>query len=71
MTREERVESIKSIEQARNSRLVTLVTSDRENLMAHIHQKMNDYVYEELRAIKTSGDEFESLRSVSLQPRWR
>lgn len=61
MTREERLAIIKEIQDKRKSKLVTLITSDRQNLNANIHQLMNDYVYEQLRAIKAGGDDFEKL----------
>lgn len=61
MTREQRVELIKEIQQKRNSKVITLLTSDRVNLSAPIHQMMNDVIYEHLRKIKSEAQEFENL----------
>lgn len=61
MNREQRLNIIKEIQRIRNSKIVTLVTSDRINLSAPIHQMMNDIVYEHLRLIKNSGDSFENI----------
>jgi hypothetical protein len=61
MTRDQRVTKIKEIQVKRNSKVITLVTSDRVNLSAPIHQMMNDVIYEQLRKIKASGDEFENI----------
>lgn len=61
MSRENRVELIKKIQTERKSKIVTLVTSDRINLSAPIHQMMNDIIYEQLRIIKREGGEFENI----------
>lgn len=61
MAREQRIEKIKEIQVKRNSKIVTLVTSDRINLSAPIHQMMNDVIYEQLRRIKASGNVFENI----------
>lgn len=61
MTQEQRIEKIKEIQVKRNSKVITLVTSDRINLSAPIHQMMNDVIYEQLRKIKASTDEFENI----------
>lgn len=61
MTREKRIELIKKIQTERKSKIVSLVTSDRINLSAPIHQMMNDIIYEQLRVIKSKRDEFENI----------
>ena len=61
MAREQRIEKIKEIQVKRNSKIVTLVTSDRINLSAPIHQMMNDVLYEQLRRIKANGNVFENI----------
>ncbi|MBL7852087.1 MAG: hypothetical protein JNN04_14390 [Cyclobacteriaceae bacterium] len=61
MNRDKRLEVIKKIQELRKSKVVTLVTSDRINLSAPIHQMMNDIVYEQLREIKSKGGEFENI----------
>lgn len=61
MTREKRIELIKKIQTKRKSKIVTLVTSDRINLSAPIHQMMNDIIYEQLRVIKSKGGEFDNI----------
>jgi hypothetical protein len=61
MTRDERIALIKEIQQKRNSKLITLLTSDRVNLSAPIHQMMNDIIYEQLRKIKSEGGEFDNV----------
>jgi hypothetical protein len=61
MIREKRVELIKEIQTNRKSKIVTLVTSDRINLSAPIHQMMNDIIYEQLRIIKNTGGEFDNI----------
>ena len=53
MNRQQRVELIKKIQEKRKSKIVTLVTSDRINLSAPIHQMMNDVIYDQLRTIKS------------------
>jgi len=61
MTRDKRIELIKKLQTARKSKVITLVTSDRINLSAPIHQMMNDIIYEQLRAIKGKGGAFENI----------
>lgn len=61
MTRENRVELIKKIQAKRKSKIVTLVTSDRINLSAPIHQMMNDIIYEQLRVIKSKRGKFDNI----------
>jgi hypothetical protein len=61
MSRKKRIDLIKKIQDKRNSRIVTLVTSDRVNLSAPIHQMMNDIIYEQLRKIKSQSNDFENL----------
>lgn len=61
MTREKRIETIKKIQNKRKSKIITLITSDRFNLSAPIHQIMNDIIYEQLRVIKNNSDDFDNL----------
>lgn len=61
MTREQRVNLIKEIQERRKSKIITLVTSDRINLSAPIHQMMNDIVYQHLRLIKSNGGDFKNI----------
>jgi hypothetical protein len=61
MTREQRIDLIKKIQEKRNSKIVTLVTSDRINLSAPIHQMMNDIIYQQLRVIKDKGGDFKNI----------
>lgn len=61
MSRPERIELIKQLQETRKSKVVCLVTSDRINLSAQIHQLMNDVIYELLREIKAKGEPFEHL----------
>src|SRR5690606_21504762 len=61
MTREQRIDRIKKTQEKRNSKIVTLVTSDRINLSAPIHQMMNDIIYQQLRVIKDKGGDFKNI----------
>lgn len=61
MTRENRIKLIREIQTKRNSKIITLVTSDRINLSAPIHQMMNDIIYEQLRLIKKRGRKFDNI----------
>lgn len=61
MSRIKRVELIKKIQSRRNSKIVTLVTSDRINLSAPIHQMMNDFIYEQLMIIKKRGRKYDNI----------
>jgi hypothetical protein len=61
MTREQRIELIKKIQTTRKSKIITLVTSDRINLSAPIHQMMNDIIYEQLRTIKGKGGKYDNI----------
>lgn len=61
MDRHQRVALLQQIQKIRNSKVITLVTSDRINLSAPIHQMMNDIVYNHLRTIKANGGDFENL----------
>jgi hypothetical protein len=61
MNRIKRTELIKKIQEKRKSKIICLVTSDRINLSAPIHQLMNDTIYEQLRLIKKNTHNFENL----------
>jgi len=61
MNREKRIDLIKKIQKKRNSKIIALVTSDRINLSAPIHQLMNDTIYEQIRSIKTNSLEFDNI----------
>jgi len=62
MSLKRQVELIRAIQEKRNSKVITLVTSDRINLSAPIHQMMNDIIYSQLRTIKAKGgNEFKNI----------
>lgn len=61
MNRDKRIEFIKKIQEKRKSRVIALVTSDRINLSAPIHQMMNDTIYEQLRIIKANSGDFNNI----------
>ncbi|NMC59320.1 MAG: hypothetical protein GYA51_08065, partial [Candidatus Methanofastidiosa archaeon] len=61
MNRDKRIELIKQIQEKRKSKIVALVTSDRINLSAPIHQMMNDTIYEQLKSIKSNATDFENI----------
>jgi hypothetical protein len=61
MNRNDRVELIKKIQDKRKSKIVSLVTSDRINLSAPIHQLMNETIYEQLRTIKSNATDFQNI----------
>ena len=61
MERKKRIELIRKIQAKRNSKIITLVTSDRINLSAPIHQMMNDIIYEQLRIIKSKAKSFDNI----------
>jgi hypothetical protein len=61
MNRDKRIELIKKIQEKRKSKIVALVTSDRINLSAPIHQLMNETIYEQLRTIKSHSSEFNCI----------
>jgi Serine dehydrogenase proteinase len=61
MSKATRIKLIKSIQSKRNSKVLTLVTSDRLNLHQPIHQMMNDVIYDQLRTIKSKAKDFENI----------
>lgn len=61
MNREKRIELIKKVQDKRKSKIIVLVTSDRINLSAPIHQLMTDTIYEQLRTIKSKNEEFDNI----------
>jgi hypothetical protein len=61
MKHKDRVKIIEKIQEKRNSRVVTLITSDRMNLGAPVLQQMNDVVYSQLRTIKRYGGKWENI----------
>lgn len=61
MDRNRRIKLIQAIQGKRDSKVISLVTSDRINLSAPIHQLMNDIVYLQLRKIKSSGSTFKNI----------
>ena len=61
MSKEKRIKLIQEIQKDRNSKVITLVTSDRPNLNQAIHQMMNDIIYEQIRTIKSKTDEFKNI----------
>lgn len=61
MSKEKRIKLIQEIQKKRNSKVITLVTSDRPNLNQAIHQMMNDIIYEQIRTIKSKTDEFKNI----------
>lgn len=61
MSKRERLQIIKKIQKKRNSKLITLVTSDRINFSQPIHQMMNDIIYKQILSIKQNGNDFEKI----------
>ena len=61
MSKEKRIKLIQEIQKKRNSKIITLVTSDRPNLNQAIHQMMNDIVYEQIRTIKSKNEDFKNI----------
>jgi len=61
MNRDKRIALIKEIQNKRKSKIISLVTSDRINLSAPIHQLMNATIYEQLRTIKSNATDFQNI----------
>jgi len=61
MNRDKRIELIKKIQDKRNSKILSLVTSDRINLSAPIHQLMIGTIYEQLRTIESTAKDFKNI----------
>jgi len=61
MGKSTRINLIKKIQGKRNSKIITLVTSDRVNLEQPIHQMMNDFVYQQIRTLKSKNLKFANI----------
>ena len=58
MHKEERIVIIQKIEEARKSKVITLVNADRANLPTQLNQSVVDTIYIQLKLIKEKEDLF-------------